>query len=212
MLKTVDIEITGIQPLLVHRFQDENAQPKATRKVRTSDTVDTRAEALKAANVTEDGRHYLSSFAVIGAMTNAGANHKMVGSRKSLRFIVPSAVRWPVDAEPILEILVEGVPARDFIVDARPVTIPATKGRIMRYRPRYEGWTMRFRLLVDTSLMSVEMAHTLLNEAGVQIGIGDFRPEKRGPFGTFRVTRFEVIEEETEENSPAAATSTSAAE
>jgi hypothetical protein len=27
--------------------------------------------------------------------------------------------------------------------------------------------------------------------AGNSIGIGDFRPEKRGPFGTFRVTRFE---------------------
>ena len=34
------------------------------------------------------------------------------------------------------------------------------------------------------------MRHELLTEAGETIGIGDFRPEKRGPFGTFRVTKF----------------------
>lgn len=26
---------------------------------------------------------------------------------------------------------------------------------------------------------------------GQSIGIGDFRPEKRGPFGTFRVVKFD---------------------
>ena len=31
----------------------------------------------------------------------------------------------------------------------------------------------------------------LLQEAGQSIGIGDFRPEKRGPFGTFRVVKFD---------------------
>jgi hypothetical protein len=34
------------------------------------------------------------------------------------------------------------------------------------------------------------MAQQLLTEAGQSIGIGDFRPEKRGPFGTFRVIKF----------------------
>ena len=71
------------------------------------------------------------------------------------------------------------------------VTIPATKGRIMRYRPRFNEWGARFDLLLDDNALDAEMAHQLLNEAGQSIGIGDFRPEKRGPFGTFRVVRFE---------------------
>jgi hypothetical protein len=44
---------------------------------------------------------------------------------------------------------------------------------------------------VDDTLMKVEDAQMLLEQSGLSIGIGDFRPEKRGPFGTFRVTRFE---------------------
>ena len=71
------------------------------------------------------------------------------------------------------------------------MTIPATKGRIMRHRPRFDQWGAQFSLLVDDDQLALETAHQLLNEAGNSIGIGDFRPEKRGPFGTFRVTRWE---------------------
>lgn len=81
-------------------------------------------------------------------------------------------------------------PAKDFEVDSRPVTIPATKGRIMRHRPRFDQWGAAFEMQINDDLLSVDMAHQLLNEAGLSIGIGDFRPEKRGPFGTFRVTKF----------------------
>ena len=79
------------------------------------------------------------------------------------------------------------------MVDARPVTIPATKGRVMRYRPRFNEWGAKFNVLVNDDILDVDTVHQLLNEAGLTIGIGDFRPEKRGPFGTFRVTKFEEV-------------------
>jgi hypothetical protein len=63
----------------------------------------------------------------------------------------------------------------------------------MRYRPRFDQWGAKFRLILNDQMLSSEDAHRLLNEAGESIGIGDFRPEKRGPFGTFRVTKFEEI-------------------
>jgi hypothetical protein len=84
-------------------------------------------------------------------------------------------------------------PAKDFEVDSRPVTIPATKGRIMRHRPRWDHWNATFPLTIDDDLLDPDMAHQLLQEAGVSYGIGDFRPEKRGPFGTFLVTQWEEI-------------------
>ena len=112
--------------------------------------------------------------------------------------MVPSAVRMTVDGVTICN--GSGKPAKDFEVDSRPVTIPSTRGRIMRHRPRFDNWSAKFELLVNDDLLAVEMAHQLLTEAGMTMGIGDFRPQKRGPFGTFRVTRFEeydtgVVEE-----------------
>jgi hypothetical protein len=186
-MKTIEVEIRGTSPLLIHRFSEDSEQAKSTRRIQVSDR-DPRAEATKAAYIAPDGTYYFSAFSIPNSMGNAGASHKMRGSRKTLRFIVPSAVRVTCEA---ITILNGNGPAKDFEVDARPVTIPATKGRIMRYRPRFDQWGAKFSLMLDDNSLSIEDAHRLLDEAGQFIGIGDFRPEKRGPFGCFRVTRFE---------------------
>jgi len=189
-MKTVQIEIRGTSPLLIHRFAEDVETAKASRAIAVADR-DPLAEATKAAYIAPDGTYYFNAFAITSAMGNAGSSHKMRGSRKSLKFIVPSAVRMTADTVTILN---GAGPAKRFEVDARPVTIPATKGRIMRYRPRFNEWGARFDLLVNDALLSVETAHQLLVEAGQSYGIGDFRPEKRGPFGCFRVTKFDERE------------------
>lgn len=186
-VKPIDVEIRGVTPLLIHRFTEQAETAASTRKLKASQ-VDPREEAEQHAYIAKDGTYYFNAFAIPNAMGNAGSNHKMRGSRKSLRFVVPSAVRMDTDTVTILN----GTgPAKNFEVDSRPVTIPATKGRIMRHRPRFNEWGAKFRLYVDDSVLDLSVAHQLLNEAGQTIGIGDFRPEKRGPFGTFRVTKFE---------------------
>ena len=189
-MKTIEVEIRGTSPLLIHRFSEDSEQAKSTRHTMVQ-TRNPREEAKKVAYIAEDGTFFFSAFSIPGCMGSAGSNHKMRGSRKSMRFVVPSAVRVTVEA---ITILNGDGPAKDFVVDARPVTIPATKGRIMRYRPRFDCWGAKFSLLVDETQLSIDDAHTLLNEAGIGIGIGDFRPEKRGPFGCFRVTKFEEPE------------------
>ena len=188
-MKTVEVEIKGTSPLLIHRFNEEAESSRKTRKIEVKNRVP-RDEANKCAYIAKDGTHYFNAFSIMAAMCGAGSSHKMTGSRKTLRFIVPSAVR--VNQEGITILNGKG-PVKDFEVDSRPVTIPATKGRIMRHRPRYDSWSAKFNLMINEDLLSVDSAHQLLNEAGLSIGIGDFRPEKRGPFGTFVVTRFKEI-------------------
>lgn len=187
-MKTIEVEIRGTSPLLIHRFTEQSEIGKKTRRVIVSD-IDPREEAEKHAYKAPDGTFYFSAFSIPGCMANAGSNHKLKGSRKSLRFIVPSAVRMTTDA---ITIQNGNGPAKDFEVDSRPVTIPATKGRIMRHRPRWNNWGAKFQILLNDDLLSDEDALMLLNEAGISIGIGDFRPEKRGPFGTFQVVSFKV--------------------
>ena len=187
-MQTVQVTIRGTSPLLIHRFGEDAEQGSSTRRVEVVKR-DPREEATKHAYIAPDGTFYFSAFAIANAMGNAGANHKTKGSRKSLRYVVPSAVRVPSDTVTILN---GAGPAKSFEVDSRPVTIPATKGRIMRHRPRFDSWSAKFALVVNEDLLSLDMAHQLLNEAGQSIGIGDFRPEKRGPFGCFLVEHFGV--------------------
>lgn len=186
-MKKVNVEIRGVTPLLIHRFTETTELAKKHRRADPKER-DPRKEAENAAYIAPDGTFYFSAFSIVGCMKNEGVNHKMRGSRKSLRFIVPSAIRMESD---IITIQNGKGPAENFEVDARPVTIPATKGRIMRYRPRFNDWGAKFSMVVNDELLSPETAQLLLTNAGVSIGIGDFRPEKGGPFGTFRVVKFE---------------------
>jgi len=190
-MKTFEVEIKGTSPLLINRFGEDAEQGGTTRKIAV-EKVDPREEATKNAYIAQDGSFYFSAFSIPGTMGGAGANHKMKGSRKSLRFIVPSAVRMASDAITICN--GNGTPAENFEVDSRPVCIPSTKGRIMRHRPRFDEWSAKFEIVLNDDLLSPEMAHQLLTEAGVSIGVGDFRPACRGPFGCFRVVSFQELD------------------
>jgi hypothetical protein len=186
-MKQIQVEIRGITPLLIHRFSEQSEQQASSRRTLVK-RVDPRVEATSNAYIAGDGTYYFSAFSIPGCMTNAGANHKMRGSRKTLRFVVPSAVRMDCDS---ITILNGDGPAKNFEVDSRPVTIPSTKGRVMRHRPRFDDWSAKFRINLDDDQLDESTAQQLLEEAGRSIGVGDFRPEKRGPFGTFRVVSWQ---------------------
>jgi hypothetical protein len=188
-VKTFNVTIKGVSPLLINRFTEAAEQSRPTRRI-TAIRKDPREEARSAAYIAEDGTFYFNAFSIPACMGNAGSSHKQTGTRKTLRFVVPSAVRTLIEGITILD---GESPAKDFEVDSRPVTIPATKGRIMRHRPRFDRWNANFDLVIDDNLLDPDMALQLLTEAGVSYGIGDFRPEKRGPFGTFLVTSWQEI-------------------
>jgi hypothetical protein len=76
-------------------------------------------------------------------------------------------------------------------VDTRPVRIPSTGGRILCHRPCFHDWRLSFTLLVDTDLISIQLVRDIVDAAGKRIGLGDFRPDCKGPFGRFCVVHWE---------------------
>lgn len=188
-----NVEIQGISPLLMHRWAEasEINSDGGTRKIHISE-VDPRTQAEQVAYRHPDGWLYMPGAAIARMLCEAGGSHKQKGSRKSLKFVVPAACLVLEDAIPLLN-AVGSERLTDFEVDSRPIVIPSTKGRIMRHRPRINAWRMEFSLDVDVSLIDQSTVHTLLSEGGKQLGIGDYRPEKRGPFGRFQVVRWEEL-------------------
>lgn len=187
-MKTITFEIKGITPLLQHRFGEVlEADPgKGTRRIHIKGE-DPRQAAESCAYRLPTGGLYHPGAAIGRLLREAGGAHKQKGSRKSLKYVVPAAIRVREDVIPLHN--GNGAAATEFEVDARPVTIPATKGRIMRYRPRLDTWSCTFTLVVNENLIDEAIVIQLLTEGGQQIGIGDYRPEKGGPFGCFQVVR-----------------------
>lgn len=58
----------------------------------------------------------------------------------------------------------------------------------LRYRPMFENWRMELRVLYNaSSAITWEQIVNGINTAGFMNGIGEWRPEKDGPYGRFHV-------------------------
>lgn len=80
---------------------------------------------------------------------------------------------------------------KKYEIDIRRVVIMG-KG-IMRARPKLYPWKLYFSIGVAEEDIPIagdalsENLHNILNEGGRRLGLGDFRPQRKGPFGRFRV-------------------------
>lgn len=184
------VAIEGVSPLLQHRFGEEAEQSEQTR-AQHREELTPRDKAEQVAYRNPEGFLYLPGAAIARMLREAGGAHKERGSRRSIKYVIPAAVIVLEDTIRLLSPIRRGL--KNYEVDSRPVTIPATKGRIMRHRPRLDKWACEFSLEIDTGLVSAQLVHQLLEEGGRRLGVGDFRPEKGGPFGRFAITKWEEI-------------------
>jgi hypothetical protein len=185
-VKLVTCEITGISALLQNRFSETAEDDGGTRKVLVTHGTP-REQAEKACYRLPNKQLYMPGTYIARMLREAGGGHKMKGSRKSAKWVVPAAVLVTEDTIG----LHNGKAIKDFEVDSRPVTIPSTKGRIMRHRPRLDEWRATFHLEIDDTILPVDFIQQLMTEGGRQQGVGDFRPNSGGPFGRFMVTKWE---------------------
>jgi hypothetical protein len=84
-----------------------------------------------------------------------------------------------------LQVMPERIPfgTKTYAVDSRPVVVPATKGRVVRHRPRLDEWQITFELEWDDHLLKETEVRRIVDDMGQRVGLGDYRPEKKGPFG-----------------------------
>ena len=80
--------------------------------------------------------------------------------------------------------------------DSTQFTIPVVvqRSRVLRTRAKFDlDWSCIFNLDGDDELVSKDKLDKWLDIAGRRIGLGDWRPEKSGEFGRFRVGTIEVV-------------------
>jgi|SRR5215831_19250281 len=63
-------------------------------------------------------------------------------------------------------------------------------------RPLFEKWAISFTAMLDIDQLAEDTFLRLFTLGGTRIGIGDFRPQRKGTFGMFAVTRWERTEGE----------------
>ncbi len=184
----IEVNIKGISPLLMNRFTEEN-------EVRVSNGVSSvhkgvkeepREQARRKAYMDDKGNLYIPGPNIYAAIISAGRFHKIGKTKVTTQktSLVPAGIFMLDTVVPLN--------TKHFEVDSRSVVIPSTGGRIMCHRPRLDEWQCTFHLEVDEEMFSEDFVRTLVDDAGRKIGIGDFRPERKGPFGRFKVIKWRV--------------------
>lgn len=173
-MKRITCEIKGVSALLMHSYPMVPIENPPLEKRTPEEQAETAAYRDP-----ETKELYIPGVALQRALIGAAAYSKGKG-RASLQkqaaaslFISPERV---------------SLGTKEYAVDSRPVVIQATRGRIVRHRPRIDAWAACFEIEYDDSLLSEKQVRQIVDDAGSRVGLLDFRPEKKGPFGRFIVT------------------------
>lgn len=181
MISIVSVKIEGLTPLIVNRFHEEAAAEasssmRSARKERPSPEDDALERLYQNGNGT-----YLPAENIRQSVIEAAKRFK-IGRRAATTDVAAGIFIMP------FELPLKG----DWHVDSRAVVIPATGGRILRHRPMFDEWSISFEMQIDGDVgVDEKMVREILTSAGKLVGIGDFRPARKGPYGRFNVISWE---------------------
>lgn len=192
-MKRIAIRIEGTKPLLVHKFTDAAAMDSTSgaRKSTSGDRGTPMEEAEKCLYKSAEDEKTLvipqpNLFrCILDAGTFFKSGKSKVTTQKSS--MIPSClsldqVEYPIEHK------------EAWSVDTRSVCIPSTGGRILRHRPKFNDWALSFEAELDTDIIGIRLFREIVDAAGKRIGLGDFRPARKGPFGVFCVTSWTELE------------------
>lgn len=188
----VKVTIEGVSPLLMNRFTDKNeiVGSGGHSPVHGGDRGTPREQAMPKRYADADtGELFIPGTNIYSSIIGAGIFHK-IGKNKvttTKTSLVPAGL-WVLD-------LVCPLGTTEFEVDSRSVVNPSTGGRFVIHRPRLDKWRLSYFLEIDASLFTPNLARLLVDHAGSRIGLGDFRPQKKGAFGRSVVVGWEVLDD-----------------
>jgi len=179
-MRMFDVCIEGSSPILLHNPIGMVRSSAAKSGSKSIPTPEEEAEA--SCYWMPDKSSLMFPGDNIGsAMVRVAPGYK--ANRKPLTAFVAGSV----------QIVPEHVPfgTTKYLIDTRRAVVQ--RQGILRSRAKLPEWTLNFEMHVDDDFPVRELSilRQMLEETGRRIGLGDFRPEKRGRFGKFVVTKFE---------------------
>lgn len=185
----IRVPIIGTSPLIVHRFSEkakrqmlDNMQGRKSPKEAKDPIAEYEACFYRTKN---DGHGFPCTafkLATVGA-ARFYASVKMTELRQFMFFHGEPGV----DGLPLVEI--EGVPEM-----REDVVTVGRGGTDLRYRPQFLEWTTTLEVTYVTSALTRDSVLSLIDAGGLGVGVGEWRPEKRGEFGTYTIDDSRTVE------------------
>lgn len=179
--QTVNLKAVGLTPLIQNKMKEtvikemEEVRSGKKTKVNAARTaIDPKKEYLKSAYEQDDGTFGFPASAFKQCAVRAA---KAVGlpmtDARTLFFVLPTAP----DGECVQ------LKSKKPILRKDPVNVKT--GKDLRFRPEFRNWSADLLIRFDADRITPDQIANLLNHGGQTVGVGEWRPEKNGTFGTF---------------------------
>ena len=187
--ETLLVPIVGTTPLIVHRFSEkakrqmlDNMQGRKSPK----QAKDPQAEYEAAFYRLGDGGYGFPSLA-FKAATVGGARFYSGVTMTALKQFMYLRGEVGDDGRALTRIEGDAVMREDVVTVGR-------NGSDLRYRPQFSEWRATLEVTYVTSALTRGSVLSLIDAGGMGVGVGEWRPEKDGDFGTYRVDPAREIE------------------
>lgn len=189
--ETIRVPIVGTTPLIVHRFSEKAKRQMldAMQGRRTpKEAKDPQAEYEAAFYRLKDGTPGFPVLgfkqATVGGARYYGRNQVTMTGLKSFVFI---RGELGDDGMQLTAILGEPRMREDVVRVNRG-------GTDLRYRPEFPEWSTVLEITYVKSALTQSSVLSLVDAGGMGVGVGEWRPERDGDFGTYRIDMTKEIE------------------
>ena len=182
-VEVLRVPLIGTTPLITHRFSEkakkqmlDAMQGRKTPKTKK----DPEAEYQAAFYRFEDGSYGVPVVAFKAATVEASRFYGKDVTKVGLRQFLFTRGEVGVDGQPLARIVGEPHMREDVVRVGRG-------GSDLRYRPEFTTWNTVLEIVYVTSALTRGSVLSLIDAGGMGVGVGEWRPEKNGDFGTYRV-------------------------
>jgi hypothetical protein len=175
---SVCLEITGRAPLIQNKF----SQKAVEEMLRKHMGISVQREKKKPREVIEAAM--IKNMAERICVPPTGIKKAMLTAAAQIKGLKKTHLRTTifVEGQSIPIVYSNMTPRMDMVRTSGIARTPD-----VRFRPQFNDWKARL-LITFSDTISVQTVVDLLNRAG-DVGLCEWRPDKDGTFGTFRVTR-----------------------
>lgn len=183
-LRIAAISLVGTAPLIQHRWSEKNKRQMRDRQTKKAtqgrETRNPEQDFRDSLYVLPDGTYCMPSLAFKNAAVTACS--QVAGVTK-------------VQARGAFHVLGEFVPLLGEPRMREDMVRLGGFGGVadLRYRGEFPEWSCILQVEYAANVISLQQLATLFDYAGFAVGVGEWRPEKDGSFGRFRVASIEDI-------------------
>lgn len=193
-VETIKVPIIGTSPLIVHRWSDkakrqmlDAQQGKKKVKEHRDPQADYENSFYRIADDTNPDRYGfpVTAFkqATIGGARFYDKSVTMTALRQAMFF---RGIITKADPQQLVEI--HGEP------HMREDVVRVGQGTDLRYRGEFTEWTTELAITFVTSMLDRNSLLSLVEAGGMGVGVGEWRPQKSGEFGTYVIDDARSVE------------------